>query len=291
MTEIECPDDNTFIAYTTDQSDRIFQIYVPILPEHIYGELNYKQIADEKFDPPLVGHRPVHDGRVGDRPVRPVRAQPQLLGQQGFPDEVVLQFFPDATDTMVQALKAGELDYVHGVNADQFKQLAADPDVHDRRRQGERLDAARVQHVRHRDRQHDRGRRPVHAGAARPGVPRRPRLRGRQARARRAGARRLRRRGHHQHPADPRGLARRADHAAHVRPRARQAEARRRGLRRSTATAGGWTRRATRSTSGCTPRTPSDDYAKVAQFIEEWYGELGHRRRRSSRSTPARSAS
>ena len=39
----------------------------------------------------------------------------------------MLRFFPDNQDTMVQALKAGELDYAHDVTADQFKQLQADP--------------------------------------------------------------------------------------------------------------------------------------------------------------------
>ena len=58
VTKIECPDDSTFVAYTTDQSDRIFQVYVPILPEHIYGKIDYKKMADEKFDPPLVGTGP-----------------------------------------------------------------------------------------------------------------------------------------------------------------------------------------------------------------------------------------
>ena len=52
---------------------------------------------------------------------------PNYWGQQGFADEVVLQFFPDATDTMVQALKSGEIDYAHNVNPDQFKQLQTDP--------------------------------------------------------------------------------------------------------------------------------------------------------------------
>ena len=52
---------------------------------------------------------------------------PNYWGTQGYADEVVLQFFPDATDTMVQALKAGDLDYAHNVNPDQFKQLQADP--------------------------------------------------------------------------------------------------------------------------------------------------------------------
>ena len=38
---------------------------------------------------------------------------PNYWGNKGFADEVVLQFFPDDADTMVQALKAGELDYAH----------------------------------------------------------------------------------------------------------------------------------------------------------------------------------
>ena len=43
---------------------------------------------------------------------------------------------------MVQALKSGELDYAHDVNPDQFKQLAGRPGVHRGRRQGQRLDAS-----------------------------------------------------------------------------------------------------------------------------------------------------
>ena len=39
-----------------------------------------------------------------------------------------MQFYADA-DTMVQALKSGELDYAHGVNAEQFKQLQTRPDL------------------------------------------------------------------------------------------------------------------------------------------------------------------
>ena len=58
VTKVECPDDSTFIAYTTDPSDRIFQVYVPILPKHIYGKDDYKAIANEKFDAPLVGTGP-----------------------------------------------------------------------------------------------------------------------------------------------------------------------------------------------------------------------------------------
>ena len=127
VTKIECPDDSTFIAYTTDQSDRIFQVYMPILPEHVWGKFNYKKIADEKFDGPLVGTGPylLQEWKTGQ--FARFKRNDNYWGKQGFADEVVLRFFPDNADTMVQALKAGEIDYAHDVNPDQFKQLAADP--------------------------------------------------------------------------------------------------------------------------------------------------------------------
>jgi peptide/nickel transport system substrate-binding protein len=127
VTKIECPDPSTFIAYTTDQSDRIFQVYMPILPEHIYGKLNYKKIADEKFDPPLVGTGPYTLAEWKTGQFARFERNPYYWGNKGFADEVVLRFFPDATDVMVQALKAGELDYAHDVNPEQFKALESDP--------------------------------------------------------------------------------------------------------------------------------------------------------------------
>ena len=127
VTKVECPDASTFVAFTKDPSDRIFQVYVPILPEHIWGKLNYTKIAEEKFDAPLVGTGPytLAEWKTGQF-ARFVR-NPNFWGNQGFADEVVLRFFADNTDVMVQALKNGELDYAHGVNNDQFKQLQADP--------------------------------------------------------------------------------------------------------------------------------------------------------------------
>ncbi len=127
VTKIACPDDSTFIAYTTDQSDRVFQVYVPILPEHVYGQVDYKKMADEKFDAPLVGTGPYTfaEWKTGQF-ARFVR-NPNYWGQQGFEDQVVIRFFPDNADAMFQALKNGELDYAHNVNPDQFKQLQANP--------------------------------------------------------------------------------------------------------------------------------------------------------------------
>ena len=84
-------------------------------------------MADEKFDGPLVGTGPytLAEWQTGQF-ARFVR-NPNYWGPKGFEDEVVLRFFPDNVDGMFQALKNGEVDYAHDVNPDQFKQLAADP--------------------------------------------------------------------------------------------------------------------------------------------------------------------
>ena len=126
VTKIECPDDSTVEVYTTDQSDRVFQIYIPIIPKHIWGAFNYKNIDKEKWKPPQVGTGPYTLADWKNNSYARYVRNPNYWGNQGFADEVVMQFYGDA-DTMVQALKAGELDYAHSVNADQFKQLAADP--------------------------------------------------------------------------------------------------------------------------------------------------------------------
>lgn len=128
VTKVECPDDQTMIAYTTDQSDRIFQVYLPIIPKHIWGKYTYKTIADQKFDAPLVGTGPytLAEWKTGQF-MRFVR-NPNYWGDKGFADEVVIQIF-SSTDTMVQALKSGDLDYAHLVNADQLKALQNEPDI------------------------------------------------------------------------------------------------------------------------------------------------------------------
>ena len=66
--------------------DRIFQVYVPILPEHVWGEATTtRRSPTQKFDPPLVGTGPVPDGRVADRRSSPASsATPTTGATQGF---------------------------------------------------------------------------------------------------------------------------------------------------------------------------------------------------------------
>lgn len=128
VTKVECPDATTMIATTEDASQRILQTYLPIIPKHIWGEETWETIDDAKFEPPLVGTGPylATEWRSG-QDVTFVR-NPEYWGDKGAADKIVMQFFSQA-DTMVQALKAGEIDYARGINAEQLNALKTEADI------------------------------------------------------------------------------------------------------------------------------------------------------------------
>lgn len=123
ITAVECPDATTMIITSSDPSERILQNYVPILPQHIWGDKTYSEIGEDPFDVPLVGTGPYQavEWRTGEF-VRFVRNE-NYWGTQGFADEIVIQFFGTA-DTMTQALINGEIDYARNVSSEQFDQLS-----------------------------------------------------------------------------------------------------------------------------------------------------------------------
>jgi peptide/nickel transport system substrate-binding protein len=128
VTKISCPDASTMIATTDDGSDRILQTYLPIIPKHIWSKETYKTIGDAKFTPPLVGTGPYQAVEWQTGQFIRFERNPNYWGPKPFADQVVIQIYKSA-DTMVQALKAGELDYAHGVLAEQFDQLKTEPNV------------------------------------------------------------------------------------------------------------------------------------------------------------------
>jgi peptide/nickel transport system substrate-binding protein len=128
ITRVECPDPQTILLFTEDPSDRPLQTYVPILPEHIFGDIDYVAMADETFDAPLVGTGPYQavEWRTGQSIT--FQRNPHYWGDPPAADTVVIQIFR-STDTMFQALRRGELDYASGINAPQFNQLQGEPDI------------------------------------------------------------------------------------------------------------------------------------------------------------------
>ena len=112
------------ILTTDDGTSKILKTYIPILPKHIYGKETYEKIGDDPFKAPLVGTgQYMVVEYVPDEPVHFVR-NPNYWGKKGFADEIIIQIFKNA-DTMVQALKTGDIEYARGVPVEQFNALKA----------------------------------------------------------------------------------------------------------------------------------------------------------------------
>lgn len=126
---VTAPDPQTLVVETSFPNQLILQAYVPILPKHIWSKVPIKDIASTFANPvPVVGTGPYQ--AVEFKPGQFIRFQrnPNYWGKKGAADEVVIQHFANSA-TMVQALKNKELDYMRGVGADEFDQLAGQPDI------------------------------------------------------------------------------------------------------------------------------------------------------------------
>jgi peptide/nickel transport system substrate-binding protein len=131
---VTAPDPLTLVVTTEFPTTLLTQAYVPILPKHIWEQYTIAQIGDDTADgffrnePPVVGTGPYQavEWEPGQF-IRFVRNE-SYWGDQGAADEIIVTNF-DSTDTMVAALKNGDVDYVRGVGADQFDALANEPNI------------------------------------------------------------------------------------------------------------------------------------------------------------------
>jgi peptide/nickel transport system substrate-binding protein len=128
VTKVTCPDASTMIATTDDGSDRILQTYLPIIPKHIWSRETFETIGKAKFNPPFVGTGPYQAVEWQTGQFVRFERNVNYWGPKTYPDQVVIQIFKSA-DTMVQALKAGEIDYAHGVLSDQLNALKDEPNM------------------------------------------------------------------------------------------------------------------------------------------------------------------
>jgi peptide/nickel transport system substrate-binding protein len=129
-------DDLTVEVKLSAPTGLILQTYVPILPEHVWSEYTLEEIGNfEGAEPFLNDQFPV----VGTGPYQAVsweqgesirfeRNPNDWRDEQGAADVVILQSF-ESGDTMVQALQTGDLDYVRGVLPDQFNALQGQENI------------------------------------------------------------------------------------------------------------------------------------------------------------------
>lgn len=131
---VKATDEHTLVVTTEFPTTLLTQAYVPILPKHIWSKYKLNQIGDTKAkgffknEPPVVGTGPYQavEWEAGDF-IRFKRNE-SYWGQKGAADEVIIQHF-SSMDTMAQALKNGDVDYIRGVQPNQFDALGTDPDI------------------------------------------------------------------------------------------------------------------------------------------------------------------
>jgi peptide/nickel transport system substrate-binding protein len=127
ITAVTAQDPTTLVVTTSRKNDRILQMYLPILPEHVWKSITPAKVGDFTNAPPVVGSGPyqVVEWKSGQF-ARLVRND-KYWGPKGAADQIVFQFFPDATNAMVDSFKTGALDYIRNPTGAQFDQLKALP--------------------------------------------------------------------------------------------------------------------------------------------------------------------
>lgn len=125
VTAVEATDDETLVITTDRPNTQVLGMYVPILPRHIWED---RDLGEDQNDPPVVGSGPYQavEWQTGQS-VRFERNE-NFDGATGAAGEVIIQIFSDGA-SMAEALRNDELDYANGVSPEQFDQIASDPNI------------------------------------------------------------------------------------------------------------------------------------------------------------------
>ncbi len=126
---VSAPDPETLVVTTKYPTDKVLLMDAPILPKHVWEKYTPKNVGDFANDVPVVGTGPYQAVEWKTGQFARFARNPYYWGAKGAADEVVLRFFPDAQDTMVQAFKAGEVDYIRNPSSQQFDQLKTLPNT------------------------------------------------------------------------------------------------------------------------------------------------------------------
>jgi peptide/nickel transport system substrate-binding protein len=122
VTSVTAPDPSTVVITSSRPTTKLTHSYIPIVPQHIWKNVTPANIDNFANNVPVVGTGPYQAVESTSQYVRLIR-NPYYWGKQGAEDEIVIQYYPSAPDTMVAAFKNNELDYIHSPSAESFNQL------------------------------------------------------------------------------------------------------------------------------------------------------------------------
>jgi peptide/nickel transport system substrate-binding protein len=118
---IETPDKHTVVFKTGEPSVQMLNTYVYILPKHIWEDVPADETKSFKNEP-VIGSGPFQAMEWKEGQFARLEANPDYFRGAPKIDEVIFQFY-DNDDTMVQALKNGDVDYIHQMPINLFRSL------------------------------------------------------------------------------------------------------------------------------------------------------------------------
>ncbi len=133
VTSITAPDDQTVVLELKRPNATLPLLPMPIVPEHIWKDVSEKDVKTYSNEPsggqPVVGSGPFQlvEGKAGGSTYRFVR-NPDYWAGEPHMGEVDMQVYR-SEDTLVQALKAGEIDFAEGVTPLQVKSLQGESGI------------------------------------------------------------------------------------------------------------------------------------------------------------------
>ncbi len=128
VTDITAPDETTVVLELKKPNATLPLLPMPIIPEHIWKDVPEKEVKTYSNEPasedqPVVGSGPFKlvEGKAGGSTYRFVRNDDYWGGTPKVA-EVDMQVFK-SQDTLVQSLKAGDIDFAEDISALQIKAL------------------------------------------------------------------------------------------------------------------------------------------------------------------------
>jgi peptide/nickel transport system substrate-binding protein len=119
--KIETPDKHTAVFKTKDPSVQMLSMLVYILPKHIWEDVPADETKTFKNEP-AIGSGPFQAVEWKEGQSVRLEANPDYFRGAPHIDEIIFQLY-DNDDTMVQALKNGEVDYIAWFPINLFKSL------------------------------------------------------------------------------------------------------------------------------------------------------------------------
>jgi peptide/nickel transport system substrate-binding protein len=118
---IETPDKHTVVFKTGEPSVQMLNTYVYILPKHIWEDVPPEETKSFKNEP-VIGSGPFQAVEWKEGQFARLETNPDYFRGTPKIDEIIFQFY-DNDDTMVQALKNGDVDYIYNPPINLFKSL------------------------------------------------------------------------------------------------------------------------------------------------------------------------